>query len=866
MRHPFAFFLAQCPRNFASQEVKSRQLTVSSRLLIAVSVVAAVIAIRPDRCLAQNDRPEQQTLPLLEEMEIPTTDELLKANTSDKMFDWVVLKPEGRVLVTQPVYPRPDTLRRREEERLNLESSNPRTPEERQKRSDRLTELRTLILSLPDDAVTEYKIPTTAVDRIILYEELCLQRIDRLIEAGDIRNAYDLLLIVENLIPDWDLSKPRFEQVLLKDSELRAQAGDIYSALAMLDELAARKSSNPEVQLRFGNIIGGMVEVAVGAKEYRKARFLLSRLERHYPQHQVVADWKNRLSALASKELEQAVAVFREKKFSEAASKAINADVIWPLTGNQRGTYSQIIARNQTLRVGVEQFSEDGIVFPGPLPAESRHRELVEVPLFEPVSADELVYFRSSFFEKWIPSDLGRELVLTLRETRPHWQSQPVLTANQIADTISHQINPDDPRFNPRLASFVSEFSVRSPTELKLKFRRVPLSIESLLRFPVVVPNEQAQSSGDQDLLLSTRFKQISSSENSRRYARLIEEPDGLAPSQYHISEVVETKFSDRHLLVQSMIRGDLDYIPSLRPWEVDAFRASPEFHVEPYALPVNHVIVFNPKSKNIVNAQQRRALSLAIDRETILKNVILRDPTMKYGRTTTAAWRKTSYATNPLETAPPYDIRLAYALRFSAEAQLKIAELAKLQEVAAAKAKEEKQDFDPAAFRAETKVDYIKLPKLRLVVEPDELAQQSAERILAYWQKIQFDVEIVPGNRDGEKLADSDWDLMYRTLRMEEPLFDLWSVVTNDDSFDVRRLDGFPDWMRQELINLDYAPSFVDAQGKLFTIHRHMAAQAFLIPLWEFDEFAAFQKDVTGYSSRPVTPYQNVERWIIKP
>ncbi len=107
-----------------------------------------------------------------------------------------------------------------------------------------------------------------------------------------------------------------------------------------------------------------------------------------------------------------------------------------------------------------------------------------------------------------------------------------------------------------------------------------------------------------------------------------------------------------------------------------------------------------------------------------------------------------TSYATNPLETAPPYDIRLAYALRFSAEAQLKIAELAKLQEVAAAKAKEEKLDFDPAAFRAETKVDYIKLPKLRLVVEPDALAQQSAERIVAYWQKIQFDVEIVPGTK----------------------------------------------------------------------------------------------------------------------
>lgn len=854
-------------------------------LLLTVAAFAAANRV----LVAQDERPDQEQLPLLEQMELPTADTLLKANKDDRTFDWLVLKPENRVLVVSPVYPRPDTLKKREEERTSLENSNPRTAEERKERTERIAELRSFVVSLPGDAVTEYKIPVTAIDRVILFEELCLQQVDKLTEAGEIRKAYDLLLVVDSQIPKWELSLPRFENVLLADSEKRAQAGDIYTALALLDELAARKSTNAEVEFRFGTIIGRMIATSVEQGEYRKARFLMNRLQRYYPQHLTLSEWSERLTQLSAQRLNEAISLAGQRKLSEAAIKAMEADTIWPLTGNQRGSYSQIVARNQRLRVGVDRFASDQIVYPGPQPAESRHLELVEVPLFEPSSADEIVFYKSSFFEKWVPSDLGRELVMTLRESRPHWQSQPVLTANQIADAISHQLDINDPHYNPRLASFVREFSVRSPTELKLKFSRVPLSIESLLRFPVVVPNPElrAHSNGEipdaatptsapvegsdelpPHLLLSTRFQQSVNEENRRIYVRVQPEPDGLAATQYHVAEIEERKFADRHQMIQALVRGEIDYIPSLRPWEVDAVRASPDFHVEPYAIPVNHVIVFNPNSKNITSAQQRRALSLAIDREAILKNVVLRDETMKYGRPTSAAWRKRSYATNPLETSPPYDIRLAFALRFAAEKQLQIAELAKLQAVAEAKAKEVEggEPFDPKAFRAATDVSYIKLPKLRLVVEPDELAKLSAEKIVNYWRKIQFEVDIIPGDQAGNPLPDTEWDLMYRTVRMEEPLFDLWQVMTNDTTFDVRRLDAFPDWMRQELINLDYAPSFVDAQAKLFTIHRHMAAQAFLIPLWEFDEFAAFQKDVSGYSSRPVTPYQNVERWLIKP
>jgi len=133
-------------------------------------------------------------------------------------------------------------------------------------------------------------------------------------------------------------------------------------------------------------------------------------------------------------------------------------------------------------------------------------------------------------------------------------------------------------------------------------------------------------------------------------------------------------------------------------------------------------------------------------------------------------------------------------------------------------------------------------------------------------WRLLEYDIELIPSDSPGEKLGDDDWDLMYRTVRMQEPLLDLWGLMLTDNKFDVDRLSGYPDWMRQELINLDYATSFKDAEARLFRIHRQIAAQAFIIPLWELDSYIALQRNIAGFAARPLSVYQDIERWLVKP
>ena len=485
--------------NTTSSAKKNR--TPAGRLMVFVLTIG--LAWSGHRIVA-DEKVDKSELPKLTEMQLPTADELLRADDRNgKAYDWIVLKApleeDRTVRVVSPLEVRPDTLKRMAETYAQVEATRPKNEEERNERTTRLKNLRQLLVKLPGNAVAEYALPVSQIDHIILFEELMLRRVDELLKEGDIRTAYELLLRVEKEIPSWELSKPRFENLLLVESGLRASEGETYAALALLDELANRNINNPDLRPRFGEIAAPMIEAAIADEDYDKARYLISRIEKVFPGHETAVAWQNRMQKMAESLLSDAKQQMSQREFAAAAELARKAESIWPSSGNARAFFTQAVARYQVLRVATSDPESSKIVFPSPRESDERSRELIEVPLFEPTNADELSYFRSSFFEVWDPTDLGREVVFTLRSTRPTWQSQPILTANQIADAIGRRMTPDSPLFDSRLASFVREVSVRSPSEMRIGFSRVPLSIESLLRFPVIATADSPDGNANSD-------------------------------------------------------------------------------------------------------------------------------------------------------------------------------------------------------------------------------------------------------------------------------------------------------------------------------------------------------------------------------
>ena len=98
----------------------SAQATLTVRLLGGLLFILYCSPI----AIAQNDDNEDEPLPLFEEMSVPTTAQLL----TEQPVDWLILKPDNRVLIVRPVLPRPDTLAQmaNELEKLNSKATKPK--------------------------------------------------------------------------------------------------------------------------------------------------------------------------------------------------------------------------------------------------------------------------------------------------------------------------------------------------------------------------------------------------------------------------------------------------------------------------------------------------------------------------------------------------------------------------------------------------------------------------------------------------------------------------------------------------------------------------------------------------------------------
>ena len=832
-----------------------------SILPVITTAVVSLIPASSESCSAQENVDREQ-LPTLEEMDRPPSfRELMDSET----FDWVVLKFDNQVIVSEAIFPRPDTLQKLRKERDRLATTLRRNAEQ----TKRLSKLRFVEIQLPGDPA-EYRVRTQDVREIIGMEDLMLERVDMLLQQNDVSRAYDLLRRVESLAPGWKKITPHFEALLLREADVRRDEGKPFAALALLQELHTGNPHRPEIPEKVQALLDPIIQEAVNAGEYRKARWFIGRLAETFPQSTTVSRWSKTLQQLSRKTLEEAAEQAQNSEHRAAAQQAALARRIWPIGGHLRSVYESIALRQQVLYVGVSHLSESLPTYPIPLAAHKRHLELTSVPLFEADTTDEMTHYRSSHVGKWDPRDLGRQVTFSLRTTRPYWQSQPVLSASQIADTLVSRLQPGNPLYNPRLASFVDGYTVRSPTDLEVRFSRVPLNMAALFRFPVTgVPPDVYEKPTTRPELLSTRFVLSGHNNNEQTYRRSVPEPDGLNPGQYHVAEITERRYVSRHELIQAFRRGDVDAVPTLRPWEVDPVTESGLGNVRKFAFPECHLIVLNPRSEILQSAPLRRSLSLAIDRERILRTVILRDDAMKYGRVSSCAWPSESYASSRLVPPPLFDLRLAFALRFAAEEQLRITEKQRRIRTARQSARDSGSDWHQSEWRSQNNrqlneaVAHIKLPTLRLICPPDEVIRTAANRIIDLWSRAGLCVRLISPQ---SSTPESGWDLMYRTAVMEEPLLDIWEVLLTDSTLDMSLLYGYPDWLRQELTGLDHASSLRDARQRLHRIHRDLAAQAFLIPLWEVDQFVALRSNVSGFRNWPISVYDNIERWVVKP
>jgi len=841
-----------------SESLPCQKLSSNAQAALTVRLLGSLLFVLSccQIAFAQNDDNEDKPLPLFEEMGVPTTKQLL----TEQPVDWLILKPDNRVLIVRPVLPRPDTLAQMAalQEKLKSAATRPErnagesANEYRERIAQLLDESENLVVALPDvvaanrsDGADEYKLNANRnIARVIHHEDLMLQRADIQMNEGELEKAFEMLLVLQRREPDWPGYAERRNRLVFEEAKKRLRNNDLEAALAFFEELYELAPGYGGLRNGIGSTIESLVARSVSKERLREARYYISRLGKIDPDHPTVTKLSEEFLARADGLLKRAQAAQSEEKHDIALAETLHATKVWPKHPNLRSIFRATASRYQILSMGVYRFSGEKTPFFLPTAADRRRQSLLSTQLFEVRKVDRAAFYESRCFEEWTPTDLGREIVFSLRPRRAIWESNPMLIAPDVVRAIQDRLNPNSLYYDERMSTFVESLQVNSPHEFSIRFSTVPVRPQAIFRFPVRQPtpasakllNESTATStsetasstattGDIQGILSKRFKIHEESENKVSYRRVV--PQGRNLSRYRVAEIVEHRYEDHQEAIKGLLTGNVSVLPDVPVWMVDQFEGSDRFFTEPYGVPTTHVLQFNPESSALKNSEFRRALAYVINREKILSETVLRDPTMKHGRIVSAPFPSTSYAYRAQTKPRPYDLYLAYSLKTVS-----------------------KKKFDG------------EVPELSMVCEPGEVIAAAAKALVEQWDRIGITVRIVSQD---EKLPE-EWDIVYRTVRMTEPVTELWPFLTMKQDARVEDLEHLPDWLRQQLIELEQAVDFNSSVEMLQRLHYRLNELVHIVPLWEIDDVIVIRNNIQGFPAGMVHPYQNVERWIVQP
>lgn len=897
------------------------------------------------------EQPAEPTLPKRGDMlrNIPSKADLLTKQPTD----WIFLKNDD-VLVVRPISPRPRTLEIYADKRKEFSkppvlkrntgesnddftarqrASGEEARKQREKYEQLEVELPETVKLAEEQEASSYKLHIEKfVSEVLHHEDLTLKRIDLLLEQKNLEDSYELLLFLDRTAAGWPGYNERLNRFLLLDAQSKLAAGELEPAFAILEQMHsqikeainAKDTSNRYVtigkdlescQAELGKVIDALIEPAMKARDFRQARFHLARLVRIEPEHPRVAPWRDRMVTETNAVLAQAAQAATAGQHDKATVLADEAALVWPTTPNLKNTHRIYAQRWQALKSGVIEAAASR--YPFPTEASRRRDGLTRVPLFETARVDGGARYRSRFLENWEPTDLGRQAVFSLRPNRSSWESTPLVTASGAVSSLLQRLNPDSPQFDERLASFIDGVEVRGPFEFAVKFSRIPVRTEALFSFPLGW-DELSSTELDQ------RFKVHSTNGSNTSIRRAI--PEGDKVLQRHLAEIVEVGYPSYDRAVQGLLRGEVSMLPNVPIWQLEGLQKDGRVFVRKFAVPQTHVIQFHPKSKALRSSELRRALTYSLDRSQILREVMLRDLTV---RTLSEPLPKASVPAKmpAAETGFTYDsaksmlvwsglsmsdgqYRYFSGLSQDTEYRKILQTLFRKSQpgggrVVSAPWATTLSAYNPTVVPREADVPLAfalataakrglggEIPKLRMICEPDPTIEAAAKRLIEEWKKVDIKVELVSmsppaqaAKPDGaEQVGDGcnqdvnaapanaaaaeqpEWDLVYRTLRSTEPMMELWPLLSLDTVARLQSIRYLPDWLRQSFIDLDRTADWATTVASMQELHKQIAETAQVLPLWELDDAVVFRKTIRGFPDAPLHPYHDVELWISEP
>lgn len=710
-----------------------------------------------------------------------------------------------------------------------------------------------LQVELIDSPGKAYELEWRSIERIEFFDELVLAKALEVAKAGQVDQAYDYFKYLEAKKPRPEGLDAAIEEFYFEEAKAQHRLKQYDVALAMLQELHRRNPKRSGLDAALGATTDRLVEQQVAAGNVPAARRLVRNLATSFPQHPVIARWHQTWQQQAATLMAEAKAAIEGGDLVRAEQSTRQLARVWPALPGGKELAEAVHAKYPRLIVGV---TSPAMAFePGRINdwAARRSTRLVFRALAEYLGPSSEGGRYVCPVGQWRQEDLHRRLVIQLRPGL-HWSgSEEILTGYELSRRLLAMADPADPGFSPPWAEIFEAVSVRDVYAVRVSLRRPHVRPEALLN-TILAP---ATWSPGQPLPTNGPYMPLPRSGENATYRS--DPRYGMAePGQPQ--EIVERSFRKGSDAVLALRRREIDVLDRVNPWERGRLESDGELVVEPYGVPLIHVLVPNRRKPLLAERTFCRALVYALRRDAILKQ-LLGGREAPGCEVISGPFSPGVGYTDPLGDAYDkmiaprvYDPRLALTL-----AEVGLRQVMAKTDQASAKSEKPTQNARPAKTDSESSppATTLRLPRVVLAYTPGEVAHVACKAIQREWQAIGLTVvleELPPG--PPSRVPDHV-DFLYAELAMWEPLVD------------ARRLlgaDGLPgacsSYMSLALSQLERSTNWEDVGKRLREIHRIVYDETTVIPLWQLTEHFAFHRSLQGIAKAPATLYESIEQW----
>jgi len=814
-------------------------MTIRAHRRYPVYAAALCVALVVRYALAQEPPPALRKVPAADAAPegnkvAPEGDEV-EAPAADKA------EPESKVPLYQQEAYDLVTLDEHNENRvlkvLPLDLPNRRVP-------DPLPRSGQIEVRLLDELESKYVILWTSIDRIQRFHDLVLDEADELVRAGELDKVYDYFQFLLDADPELPGLKDSIDTYLYEEAKASQREGRAEEALAMLRQLHQRNPQWAGLDKALGVVTEELVGRYVEADDYWTARQMLRNLADLCPDHSVVAKWEGQFQAEAGKLLEEGRKAQEAGKLRDAHAAGRRLMHVWPDLPGGREFIDSIQRQYPRVVVGVTLLAADresGRLHDW---ASRRSSRLVCRTLMEFVGrGTEGGEYYCPFGEMEI-QELGLRLAFRIDPDLGRSVGAGGLTGYDLARQLLGMADPKDEAYRLDWADLVDRVSPREVYGVDADLRRPHVRPEALLRSVVLGKARSPESGGTSDSSGSNDSSGPPASVGPYVVeSRSEDEVVYLANPRYSLGakqpkEVVERHYAKGTGAIQALQRRQIDVLDRVNPWDLERVKAIKDVKVEPYSLPVVHCLVPNPTRPFTARRAFRRALVYGIHREGIL-NYLLR------GRSTSGCQVVSGPFSPGISPDDPLDYAYDHALEprgYEPYLAIALAQVA-LSEVAEAMKKKG--------------IEVTDIPELVLAHPAHELARVACTSIQRQLKLVEIPVALreLPAGMPAQ--IPDDVDLLYVELTMAEPVVDAGRLLGEDG------ISGSPsNFMSQALRQLDQATDWAQVASRLRYIHWLTQKEVCIVPLWQLIDHFAYQRSLKGAGSRPVSLYQNVERW----